>query len=141
MLSSYLSTGLNSMTLITPLFAAAMALMFVMLCINVIRFRFKERISLGDGGLKELNVAIRIQGNFVEYVPLTLFLMWILESLDLSPSRVFWAGAVLLIARVLHVIGMMYPRQFLVLRQIGVVMSLGLIIWLALAILRYYFAV
>ncbi len=129
------------MTLITPLFAAIMALMFVLLCINVVRYRFRERISLGDGGHKELNKAIRIQANFVEYVPLTLILMWILESLDLSPIRVFWVGIALVLSRVLHVVGMLYPRNLVVLRQIGVLMAFAILLWLTFAILRFYFAV
>ena len=128
------------MYLVTPLFAALLALMFVLLSINVVRLRMREQISLGDGGNNKLNRAIRIHANFIEYVPLTLLLMWLLESLDLSAARVYWVGVALLIARILHFIGMTFPRKLMILRQLGVMLSFVLLVYLSLALLRYYFA-
>ena len=37
--------------------------------------RSKLEVMVGDGGEKDLNVAVRIQGNFVEYVPMALILL------------------------------------------------------------------
>lgn len=128
------------MFLVTPLFAAVLALMFVLLCINVVRIRLREQVSLGDGDNKQLNIAIRTQANFVEYVPFTLLLMWLLESIDFSPARVFWIGVALVLARILHVIGMSFPNRFMVCRQIAVVLSFGLLVWLSVALLGYYLA-
>lgn len=128
------------MYLVTPLFAAILAVMFVLLCLNVVRIRLREQVSLGDGGNKQLNVAVRIQANFVEYVPFTLFLMWMLESIDLSPERVFWIGVGLLLSRIFHVIGMAFPKKFMILRQIGVLISFALLVCLSVALLGYYFA-
>ena len=128
------------MFLVTPLFAAVLALMFVLLCINVVRIRLREQVSLGDGDNKQLNIAIRTQANFVEYVPFTLLLMWLLESIDLSPARVFWIGVALVLARILHVIGMFFANRFMVCRQIAVVLSFGLLVWLSVALLGYYLA-
>ena len=128
------------MFLVTPLFAAVLALMFVLLCINVVRIRLREQVSLGDGDNKQLNIAIRTQANFVEYVPFTLLLMWLLESIDFSPARVFWIGVALVLARILHVIGMSFANRFMVCRQIAVVLSFGLLVWLSVALLGYYLA-
>ena len=128
------------MFLVTPLFAALLALMFVLLSANIVRLRFREQVSLGDGGNPSLNIAIRIQANFVEYVPFTLLLMWLLESIDLSPARVFWIGLALVLSRIFHVLGMSFPKKLMILRQISVILSFVILVWLSAAILGYYLA-
>lgn len=128
------------MFLVTPLFAALLALMFVLLSANIVRLRFREQVSLGDGGNPSLNIAIRIQANFVEYVPFTLLLMWLLESIDLSPARVFWIGLALVLSRIFHVLGMSFPKKLMILRQISVILSFVILVWLSVAILGYYLA-
>jgi len=128
------------MFLVTPLFAALLALMFVLLSANIVRLRFREQVSLGDGGNRDLNIAIRIQANFVEYVPFTLLLMWLLESIDLSPARVFWIGLALVLSRIFHVLGMSFPKKLMILRQISVILSFVILVWLSVAILGYYLA-
>jgi len=104
---------------VTPLYAAVFALLYVMLAINVIRFRLSEKVSFGDGGNSELKKAIRIHANFSENVPLALLLMWFLESMTFDTPMVFWLGAILLLARVSHVVGMMHPKSFMIFRKIG----------------------
>ena len=128
------------MFLVTPLFAALLALMFVLLSANIVRLRFREQVSLGDGGNRDLNIAIRIQANFVEYVPFTLLLMWLLESIDLSPARVFWIGLALVLSRIFHVLGMSFSKKLMILRQISVILSFVILVWLSVAILGYYLA-
>ena len=128
------------MFLVTPLFAALLALMFVLLSANIVRLRFREQVSLGDGGNPSLNIAIRIQANFVEYVPFTLLLMWLLESIDLSPARVLWIGFALVLSRIFHVLGMSFPKKLMILRQISVILSFVILVWLSVAILGYYLA-
>ena len=60
---------------VTPLYAALLALWFVVLSLHVIRCRREARVSLGDGGNGRLQRAIRAQANFAEYVPLALVLL------------------------------------------------------------------
>ena len=69
---------------ITPLFAAIFGIIYVVLAFGVIKLRFKGQVSLGDGGDEELEKAIRVHGNFAEYVPFTLLLLWFVEQMSLS---------------------------------------------------------
>lgn len=128
------------MSAITPLFAAIFTLIYVALSLNVVRYRFGHKISIGDGGHKHLEMATRAHANFIEYVPLSLLLMWFLESLTLSPSEVFWSGAILVFARVAHAFGMLYPQQLLVLRQFGTIATFAVLIKLSISLLKHYLA-
>lgn len=123
---------------VTPLFAAALALLFVLLSLNVIRLRIRHRIAYGDADNKDLIKAMRTHANFAEYVPLSLLLMWLVESMTLSSFEVFWLGCILLIGRVLHVLGMAYPKQLMICRQIGMLATLGVIIKACITLLIFY---
>jgi len=126
------------MTVITPFFAAVLALIYIGLSLNVVRYRIDNRLSSGSGGDAHVEMAIRAHANFIEYVPLALLLMWFIESLTLSGNLVFWLGAVLVVARTAHAFGMFYPKQLLVLRQLGAIGTFGVILVASLAILRFY---
>lgn len=95
----------------TPLYAALCGILLVMLSLRVARYRNSKRVSLGDGGDEDLRQSIRAQGNFVEYVPLALLLLFLLE---LSRQAPFWAlhllGAALFLGRVVHAFGILASR-------------------------------
>jgi len=126
------------MIVVTPLFAAVFTLMYLGLSLNVIRHRLGHGVSLGDGGHSSLQVAVRTQANFVEYVPLMLILMWFIETLTFSSSSVFWIGSFLLISRIFHALGMFYPRKLLILRQLGAIGTFAVMVKAALALFQYY---
>ncbi len=91
---------------VTALYASLLALVFLTLSFNVIRLRLKLKVGVGDGGERTLTKAIRIHGNFAEYVPLALIL---LASYELNGANTVWLhvlGAILFIGRVLHAIGL-----------------------------------
>jgi len=91
---------------ITAFYASLLALLFIALSFNVIRLRFKLKVGLGDGGEKALIKAIRIHGNFAEYIPLALIL---LAGYELSGADSFWIhffGSVLFLSRILHAVGL-----------------------------------
>jgi uncharacterized membrane protein YecN with MAPEG domain len=126
------------MLVITPLFAALFGLMYLLLSLNVVRYRLGTKVSLGVGENKNLEQAIRTHGNFAEYVPFALLLMWFIETLTLSANVVFWLGSILLLARVAHAFGMFYPKQLMILRQLGVVATLGVILVASISIIQHY---
>jgi uncharacterized membrane protein YecN with MAPEG domain len=80
-------------------------LLAVSLTISVGRLRMQKKIYLGDGGDPEMLSAIRAHGNFMEYVPLCLALIYFA-----SDYYGYWpvaiASLVLLISRVLHAGGL-----------------------------------
>jgi uncharacterized membrane protein YecN with MAPEG domain len=48
--------------------------LFLWLSLQAVLLRNKHKVLVGDGGHKELAVAIRLHANFMEYVPFTLVL-------------------------------------------------------------------
>ena len=104
---------------ITPLFAAVFALMYVVLAVLVIHQRLNKKVVLGSGEDRELERAIRVHGNFAEYVPFTLLLLWFLESITFNSGLALILGCVLLVGRIAHVIGIRDPENYMILRQVG----------------------
>jgi uncharacterized protein len=86
--------------------AGLLGLLAVSLTISVGRLRMQKKIYLGDGGDPEMLSAIRAHGNFMEYVPLCLALIYFA-----SDYYGYWpvavASLVLLISRVLHAGGLL----------------------------------
>jgi uncharacterized membrane protein YecN with MAPEG domain len=93
---------------VTPLYAAFLGLLLLVLAWNVVKQRRIHQVGLGDGGIPALSRAIRVHANFVEYVPLTLVLVLLVE-LQLQGAHLWVAhalGGALLLGRVLHAIGL-----------------------------------
>jgi uncharacterized protein len=91
---------------ITALYAAILALIMVALAINVTIHRAKLRVPMGDGGNPQMLRMIRVHGNAVEYVPLGIVLMGILELNGGWHWALHAAGIALILARVLQSWGM-----------------------------------
>lgn len=64
---------------IVPFYAAVLGLIFIFLSARVVVARRQFRVRLGSGGHEILERRIRVQGNFAEYVPLTIILLTFLE--------------------------------------------------------------
>ena len=87
---------------VTLLYTSLLALWFVILSIRVIRYRGTASISLGDGGNLELQRRIRGHGNFVDYAPLALILMGLLELSGADKTSLHVIGGLLLVGRLAH---------------------------------------
>lgn len=87
---------------VTPLYTALLAFWLLVLSLRVIQQRRAARVSLGAGGNTKLERAIRGQANFVEYVPLALLMLLILEQSRFSIYLLHLLGLALLIGRLLH---------------------------------------
>ena len=103
--------------MIVSLYAALLALFYIYLTVNVVKVRRAERISLGDGGNQQLQCAMRAHGNFIEYVPLAIILLFLVEYQGLASHYCHAFGAALLIGRVFHNLGIVDKN--LRYRQIG----------------------
>jgi uncharacterized membrane protein YecN with MAPEG domain len=96
---------------ITTLAAALLGLIFAVLSGMVVAGRFTEKVDLGDGNTTKspLFVAIRCQANFAEYVPLTLLLIGLVELHTGPTLLVKGLAAALVLARLMHPVGMRMP--------------------------------
>jgi uncharacterized protein len=91
---------------ITLQFASLHGLLLIVLLARVVLRRRDLKIGISDGGDERLERRIRVHANFIENVPIALTLMALLELSGLAAPWLWSLGAVLLIARVLHSIGL-----------------------------------
>ncbi|HTE35449.1 MAG TPA: MAPEG family protein, partial [Reyranella sp.] len=70
------------------------------------RIRTKKKIFLGDGGDPEMIAAIRAHGNLIEFAPLCLLIIWLLNG-PYGHRTIAVMGIILLVSRVLHAGGML----------------------------------
>jgi uncharacterized membrane protein YecN with MAPEG domain len=107
------------MTIITLLYAGILGLISIVLAFGVGSKRGATGISVGLGDSDELLIANRRHGNFVEYVPLALILMGLLEMNGVSAMTIHIFGAILVVARICHPIGLRIDVATHPLRAIG----------------------
>lgn len=93
--------------MVSSIYAGILALLIVWLSLNVIKLRRANKVKLGDGGVPELQNAIRAQGNAAEYIPISLILLVLLELSSASHWLVHLAGVALIIGRILHAKGLL----------------------------------
>ena len=94
------------MPTITALYAGLLGLLSMVIAFKAGSMRGRKNIPLGDGGDRELLLAMRRQANFIEYVPLALILIGLLELNHVRPVALHALGAALVVARVCHAVGM-----------------------------------
>lgn len=86
--------------------AAGAALLNIWLATRVGRVRTKEKIFVGDGGNELVIRRMRAHANYVENTAFVLILLALVE-LGLGSSLWLWgAGALYLVGRILHALGM-----------------------------------
>jgi uncharacterized protein len=92
---------------ISALFTGLLAGMLVMLSGPVSFRRIATRTSIGPGNDPLLQRLIRTQGNFVEYAPMGVFAMFLVEAGGASDKIVWTIGGLLFAGRLIHAFGMM----------------------------------
>jgi uncharacterized protein len=94
-----------NVTLIT---AGLLGLLLFFLSAYVVAGRVNFKVGNGDGGNATMRQRIRAQANFVEYVPLALVLLFLVEKEAVGPRWMVVAmGAVLVVARLWHAQGLL----------------------------------
>jgi len=121
------------MPTVTLLFAALHALLLLALLVPISRHRRRHRIALGHGGDEGLQRKIRVHANFVEHVPLALLLLALLELGGLPIALLWLLGAALLLARVLHAVGLSRAAGYSAGRFWGTAVTWSVLLAMALA--------
>lgn len=125
---------------ITSLYAALGALLMFVLALRVMQLRHTHRVGIGTGGEESLARAIRAHANAVEYLPIALLLLLILD-LDQTRAWVLHAfGIVLIVGRILHAIGLSTNAGTSFGRFVGTGLTM-LVIFLMALLLLWKFAV
>ena len=121
---------------VTAVFTGVLALMLVGVSVRVTMLRAKKKVDLFDGGDPALGRAIRVQGNFIEYVPMALALMGLVEWMGAKSWVVYLLGSALLAARVAHALGIyssVFPARVIGTSITWIVLAAGGLLVLALA--------
>ncbi|MDR5654997.1 MAPEG family protein [Ruixingdingia sedimenti] len=117
---------------ITAFHAGLLGILFVALSIWVSMGRAQFKVHHGDGGKVPLQRRIRIQANFAEYVPLALLLIGLNEAAGAADWIIRSLLVALLIARLVHPVGMVAPEGSL--QQYALRAPAMMVTWTVIAI-------
>ncbi|KLN96385.1 MAPEG family protein [Moellerella wisconsensis] len=92
--------------MVSSLYAVLGALLLIKLSLNVVKLRTQYRVAYGDGGFYELQTAIRVHGNAVEYIPMSLLLLLFMEMNGAHVWMIHLCGIILIAGRILHSYGL-----------------------------------
>ncbi len=91
--------------MVTPIYAAILALFFVFLSVRTLRLRRQLKIAIGTGDSELMLRAMRVHSNFAEYVTLALLLALMLELLGGHLLAVHFVCMALVLGRISHAYG------------------------------------
>ena len=117
---------------VTGLYTGILGLVMLVLASRVSAERMRLGASLGTEASPTLLEAARRHGNFAEWVPFTLVLMAVCELNGLGSCYLHAAGLVLLLARILHPLGLRHDVIPQPLRAIGATLTFGVALVLSL---------
>lgn len=112
--------------MITVFYGSLSVLLVLYLAFKVIRLRNVHQVAIGDGGHKDLQLAIRAHANLMEYLPLCLLLLFMLETAGIHGGLIHILGSVLLLGRVIHAYSI--PARIIKLRVLGMVMTFSVLL-------------
>ncbi len=120
---------------ITALCAGLLGVIGVILAAQAGFYRGTAKVGIGDGGNEELFCRIRRHGNFTEYTPFALILLGFLEmSATTGQIAIIILGAMLVIGRILHPLGLKVNGAPTIFRAVGMIGTIPMIlitsIWL-----------
>ena len=104
---------------IVPLYAAALAVLFVILSFNVIRTRLQKKVMFGDAGDPVLEGRVRAHGNFAEFVPFILLLLALAELRGAPGGWLQGLCILLVVVRLSHAYALSSPGSPMAFRAVG----------------------
>lgn len=118
---------------VSAVYAGLLGLWWILLAVRVIRLRRAHRISLGDGGNRALEAAMRAHGNASESIPILMVLLLMVELSALPGWLVHLLGLTALTGRVLHGLHFFRRREGFGMRVAGMSLTFAAIAVSALA--------
>lgn len=98
--------------------AAALSLLLVTLSLNISRLRLAHKVSFGDGGIRELTLAVRAHGNSLEQSVIFILLLYFMEANGNADARIALAlGSVFVLTRIIYCATLF--KRILLIRQMA----------------------
>ena len=107
------------MLTITTLYTLILSVLMLVLWMNVTRTRAGNHISIGHGDDVTLHERVRMHGNFMEWVPMTVALIALAELNGVSSLWLHACGIAAVIGRVAHPFGLKADNPAHPLRIVG----------------------
>ena len=123
---------------IAGFYAALLGLLMVVLAGRVMWLRNARGVGLGSGGDPALTRAIRAHANATEYVPIALLLLVVIALQPTRPWLLHAFGIVLVIARVLHALGLSSDPGRSFGRMVGAGLTVLVIVAMAALLIARY---
>lgn len=117
---------------ITLTIAGAAVLINLWLGARVSQLRLRDKVSVGDGGNQQVAARMRAHANYIEYTPLFLILLGLVELSQGSQTWLWGVAILYILGRLAHPFGMDRPAPNK-LRMIGI-----LVTWIVLLGLAVY---
>ena len=111
---------------ITSALTGAAAIFLGLLSLPVALRRRATKTSFGDGGDEAFNRKIRAQANFIEYVPLAIIAIGLVEMSGAPQALVGGLAATLAVSRALHAFGLW--SGVLIGRAVGAVLTFAVLL-------------
>lgn len=104
---------------VTPIYALAIAVIYLALWFRVTALRSAKGISIGDNGDPALLLRMRQHGNCAEWSSFVLIMMILAEGMGAPAFFLHISGALLLIGRIAHPFGLKLDNAGHPLRYVG----------------------
>ena len=107
----------------TSIYAGLSGLLLAYLALQAIKARRANKVKLGDGGIFALQSAMRAHGNFAEYMPITIIMLFLLEYNGAPAWMIHVIGATFLAGRWVHAQGLLNDNLRKRVQGMGVTLS------------------
>lgn len=118
--------------MITSLYAGILSILFFWISLETIKARGREQISLGAGENNQIIHLVSAHSNFASYVPLLLFLMYLLEVKSFNSVFLHFTGVIVVTGRILHFLTMRNKETTFKKRKLGMQLTLFPLLWLGI---------
>lgn len=109
--------------MITPSYAAILGILFILLSAKALLRRRTCQVAVGNGDDVQLLRAVRVHGNFAEYVPITLFMIYLLETLGGAGMLIHGLCLLLIVGRISHAYGVSQENENFRFRVFGMALT------------------
>jgi len=113
---------------ITP-YIVISGFLYLIFGMQIIRMRWKYKVGIESGDHDELRRWIRVFGNFSEYTPIVLILLFALEYVGASAWWLHTLGCLFIIGRFLHAYGLSRNMRSSPGRTFGVILTFTVILF------------
>ena len=111
------------MLIVTALYTAILALIMIFLAYMTSARRKEAKINLGTGNDDVMERRSRAFGNFIEFTPMFILLMAMIEMQGYGTEYVHALGIVTVIGRILHAMGMTKSIKIINGRFVGAILT------------------